>query len=107
MTEEEAGKKVPPKLTVANMKKLVCSICTRECIPSMLRRHLFSVHSDLTTDEVNTIFEEASRVKDKEPDVVEEELEKNPLFSKVEPDGRIKCKAPDCPHLVSAQNIAR
>ena len=41
MTEEEAGKKVPPKLTVANMKKLVCSICTRECIPSMLRRHLF------------------------------------------------------------------
>merc|ERR1711944_134121 len=73
----------------------------------MLRRHLFSVHSDLTTDEVNTIFEEASRVKDKEPDVVEEELEKNPLFSKVEPDGRIKCKAPDCPHLVSAQNIAR
>jgi len=34
-------------------------------------------------------------------------LESNPLYSKVEPDGRIKCKAPDCEMMVSAQNIAR
>ena len=43
---------------------------------------------------------------DKEPDLIEE-VEKNPLFSKIEPDGRIKCKAPDCPISVSAQNIRR
>ena len=35
------------------------------------------------------------------------ELENSPLYSKVLPDGRIACKAPDCTKMVSAQNIAR
>ena len=39
--------------------------------------------------------------------VLEDELESNPLFSKVQPDGRIACKAPNCSKMVSAQNIAR
>ena len=43
---------------------------------------------------------------DKESDLVEE-VEKNPLFSKIGPDGRIKCKAPDCTNSVSAKDIER
>ena len=43
---------------------------------------------------------------DKESDLVEE-VQKNPLFSKFEPDGRMKCKAPDCPISVPSQNIGR
>ena len=39
--------------------------------------------------------------------VLEDELESNPLFSKLQPDGRIACKAPECSKMVSAQNIAR
>ena len=27
MSEEDAGKKVPPKLTIANLKKIECEVC--------------------------------------------------------------------------------
>merc|ERR1719273_2301154 len=57
------------------------------------------------------VFEEAVNPKansnNKAGGTLEDDLEKNPLFSKVQPDGRIKCKAPECKMMVSAQNIAR
>ena len=109
MSEEDASKKVPPKLTIANLKKIECEVCKQGCIPTMLRRHLFNAHSDLSIEQVNTIFEKAVTQSNENNEKLstDEDIEKHPLFSKVEPDGRIKCKAPDCTHMVSAQNIAR
>ena len=110
MTEEEADQNVPQKLTMANLKKIECSLCKKGCIPAMLRRHLYHSHNDLSREEANQIFEKAVRKHSKMSPVDDQtdiDLESNPLYSKVEPDGRIKCKAPDCEMMVSAQNIAR
>ena len=110
MTEEEADQNVPQKLTMANLKKIECSLCKKGCIPAMLRRHLYHSHNDLSREEANQIFEKAVRKHSKMSPVDDQtdiNLESNPLYSKVEPDGRIKCKAPDCEMMVSAQNIAR
>jgi hypothetical protein len=92
----------------------------------MLRKHLFRAHSkDLNLEEINMVFEEAIKCKASTEKaqalaaavaagsplpadgILEDELESNPLFSKVQPDGRIACKAPNCSKMVSAQNIAR
>ena len=75
----------------------------------MLRRHLYHSHNDLSREEANQIFEKAVRKHSKMSPVddIDINVESSPLYSKVEPDGRIKCKAPDCEMMVSAQNIAR
>ena len=106
MTEEEANKNVPPKLTIKNLKKIECELCKQRCIPTSFRRHLFGAHSELSPEQLNVIFQKAVERKPKKLSS-DKDIEKHPLFSKMEPDGRIKCKAPECKYLVSPQNISR
>lgn len=123
---KKAEKMVPARLISPGMKdpqKLQCPLCDHRCVPMMLRKHLNQKHSqELTIEEINLVFEEAvnasqgqvlnkSQHGGSKPLVLTQnqtrELEKNPLFSKVQPDGRVACKAPDCKMTVSAQNISR
>ena len=137
MSNVEAEKMVPARLvSTSDTQRMNCPLCEHRCLPIMLRKHLFRAHSkDLTLEDINMVFEEAIKCKatnDRaaaaaaktakasevgsaspvadlaaEAAIANEELEKNPLFSKVQPDGRVACKAPDCTKMVSAQNIAR
>ena len=108
MSEAEAYYNMPPKLTTNNLKKIECELCKQCCIPTSFRRHLFAAHSELSPKQLKSIFENAvSRKNPEELSSAEKNIEKHPLFSKMEPDGRIKCKAPDCILLVSPQNITR
>ena len=127
MEEPEAEKLVPARLiSTSDTQRMNCPLCKHRCLPIMLRKHLFRAHSkDLNLEEINMVFEEAIKCKASTKKaqalaapvaiglpppadgVLEDELESNPLFSKVQPDGRIACKAPNCSKMVSAQNIAR
>ena len=118
MEDPEAEKLVPARLiSTSDTQRMNCPLCEHRCLPIMLRKHLFRAHSkDLNLEEINMVFEEAIKFKAAPvavglplpaDGVLEDELESNPLFSKVQPDGRIACKAPECSKMVSAQNIAR
>ena len=127
MEDPEAEKLVPARLiSTSDTQRMNCPLCEHRCLPIMLRKHLFRAHSkDLNLEEINMVFEEAIKCKASTEKaqalaaavaagsplpadgVLEDELESNPLFSKVQPDGRIACKAPNCSKMVSAQNIAR
>ena len=127
MEDPEAEKLVPARLiSTSDTQRMNCPLCEHRCLPIMLRKHLFRAHSkDLNLEEINMVFEEAIKCKASTEKaqalaaavaagsplpadgVLEDELESNPLFSKVQPDGRIACKAPECSKMVSAQNIAR
>merc|ERR1719510_1363126 len=107
MEPEEAEKLVPEKLCTNPNKakhKVCCPLCEHSCVPLMLRKHIFNSHKELTIEEINMVFEEAVNPKhdpkansnNKAGGILDDDLENNPLFSKVQPDGRIKCKAPEC-----------
>ena len=66
---------------------------------------MFFSHKNLGIEEIDSIFEEA--VRDKPKSKVETTLENSPLFSKLDKDGRVKCKAPGCDMSASSTNISR
>ena len=106
MKQSEAQKLIPRRLiTTAKMDLVQCPKCDHKCTPLTLRRHIFHSHKNLGIEEIDSIFEEAVRGKPKSK--VETTLENSPLFSKLDKDGRVQCKAPNCNMSASATNIAR
>jgi len=106
MEQSEAQKLMPRRLiTTAKMDHVQCPKCDHKCTPLTLRRHIFHSHKNLGIEEIDSIFEEA--VRDKPKSKVETTLENSPLFSKLDKDGRVKCKAPGCDMSASSTNISR
>ena len=106
MEQSEAQKLMPRRLiTTAKMDHVQCPKCDHKCTPLTLRRHIFHSHKNLGIEEIDSIYEEAVRGKSKSK--VETTLENSPLFSKLDKDGRVQCKAPNCNMSASATNIAR
>ncbi len=88
--------------------KLQCPLCEYQCLPITLRKHLYQSHgTQLSVDEINVVYEEILTVDKPSNTSTIVALESHPLYTRVEPDGRVACKAPECDMRVSAQNIAR